>query len=34
MGRDFVTFRVNRRGKVSGMEIQGVGLLQKKADDE
>jgi hypothetical protein len=34
MGRDFVTFQVNRRGKVSGMEVQGFGLLRKKQDAE
>ncbi len=34
MGRDFVTFQVSRRGKVSGMEVQGFGLLRKKQDAE
>ena len=34
IGRDFVTFQVNRRGKVSGMEVQGFGLLRKKQDAE
>lgn len=33
MGRDFVTFQVSRRGKVSGMEVQGFGLLRKKQND-
>ncbi len=34
MGRDFVTFQVSRRGTVSGMEVQGFGLLRKKQDAE
>ncbi len=32
-GRDFVTFTVDRRGRVSGMEVQGLGLFRKQEEE-